>query len=309
MGKDLWTRTGNLRAELSPKGLLRMTTPASSPDATAHYQITYRIRNIERTDTVRTVDVFASPEEIKRLTRDGYLVRERLFSPEQTALLRQALDDVAAREIEGGIGVSKERRFGGLFLRHLMDKHPAFLELFRFAPTLSVARAVLGPQVQVLPMTARISYPDQPNQETHWHFHQRVIPDPMPPFFARPHVLDVLIYLDEVNDANGPLCVVPGTHHRIQEDIEGDDYEEKPGQVTLRLPAGSAVFIHGALWHRALPTTPAGTVRRLLILPYAASWLKLPSYGVRPENALLQTLLSDADAETRELLGIAEGLY
>ena len=30
-----------------------------------------------------------------------------------------------------------------VFLRHLMDKHPAFLDMLDFAPTLSIARAVL----------------------------------------------------------------------------------------------------------------------------------------------------------------------
>jgi hypothetical protein len=168
---------------------------------------------------------------------------------------------------------------------------------------------MLGPQVQVRPLTGRISYPDQPNQETHWHFHQRIIPSPMPPFLCRPHVIDCLIYLDELNDANGPLCVVPGSHHRIYEELPDENWDDLPGQVTLRLPAGSCVMIHGSLWHRALPTTPQGTVRRLLILPYAASWLKLPSYGVRPKDGLMAALYQDADPETLELLGEPEGLY
>jgi ectoine hydroxylase-related dioxygenase (phytanoyl-CoA dioxygenase family) len=271
------------------------------------HQINYRIHS--HFDPYRQVEVHATPEEIARFVAEGYLVRERLFSPEQTGRLKQALDALAEEEF-GAVEISRSRSFGGLFLRHLMDKKPEFLELFRYAPTLSVARAVLGPQVQVLPMTARISYPDQPNQETEWHFHQRVIPEPLPPFFCRPHVLDCLIYLDELNDANGALCVVPGSHNRTHEDIPADSkWSDLSGQVMLRLPAGSCVMVHGALWHRALPTTPQGTVRRLLILPYAASWLQLPSYGVRPENGLMRPLYVNADQETRELLGVAEGLY
>ncbi len=287
-----------------------MTSFADSPLTLPRHELTYRICSHDRTDPIRRVEVYAGPDELEQFGEQGYLVRERLFSPEQVEALRAALEEVAAREVEGGIvGVSQSRRFGGLFLRHLMDKHPTFLALFRFPPTLSVARAMLGPQVQVLPMTARISYPDQPNQETHWHFHQRVMPDPLPHFFARPHVIDCLIYLDEVNEANGRLCVVPGSHRWIHRELTPDDYAEKPGQVNLTLPAGSCVMIHGGLWHRALPTTPAGTIRRLLILPYSASWLKLPSYGVKPEHGLLETLLPDADTETLELLGVAEGLY
>ena len=230
------------------------TLSEAGTNPTSRHTQHYHIRNHDRAETRRTVEVYATPEEVTHLETQGYLVRENLFSPEQVTSLRSALDEVAAREVEGGIvGLSLSRRFGGLFLRHLMDKHPTFLELFQFAPTLSLARAVLGPQVQVLPLTARISYPDQPNQETHWHFHQRVITDPLPAFFCRPHVLDCLIYLDDINDDNGPVRVVPGTHQRIHEDLPADCFDDLPGQVTLRLSAGSAVLIHGALWHRALP--------------------------------------------------------
>lgn len=254
----------------------------------------------------REIEVHATPEEISDFAEQGYLVRERLFSPEQVEKLRAALDEVAEQERHL---IRQGRDWGGVFLRHLMDKHPAFLELFRFEPLLSVARAVLGPQVQVLPLTGRLSYPDGTGQATPWHHHQRVLPEPMPPFFCRPHVLDALLYLDDADDANGPLCVVPGTHNRIHEEFPGGPHDDFADQIILRVPAGSCILIHGNLWHRALPTTAEGTMRRLLILPYAASWLKLPSYGERPENGLMQVLHKDADQETRELLGVPEGLY
>jgi len=287
-----------------------MNAPDDPIAALPRHTITYRILNNYRADPIRTVDVYASPEEIDFFRKQGYLVREGLLALDQIEELREALDEVTGREIEEGRAkVSTGAGFGGLFLRHLMEKHPAFLDLFRFAPTLSVARAMLGPQVQVLPMTARISYPDQPNQETEWHIHQRVHTEPPAPFFSFPHVLDALIYLDDLNDENGLLSVVPGTHLETHQDVPPKLCEYIPGQVDLRLPAGSIVLIHGNLWHRALPTTPRGTVRRMLILPYAAAWLKLPSYGDRPADGLMQPLYKDADAETRELLGLPEGLY
>lgn len=287
-----------------------MTTVADPIDALPRHTITYRILNNYRADPIREVEVYASPEEIAFFREQGYLVRERLFSAEQVERLRAALQEVADREMQDGlVSVSTGAGFGGLFLRHLMEKHPAFLELFRFAPTLSVARAMLGPQVQVLPMTARVSYPDQPNQQTEWHIHQRVHTEPPAPFFSFPHVLDALIYLDDLNEANGLLSVVPGTHLQTHRDVPKNLCDDVPGQVDLRLPAGSIVLIHGNLWHRALPTTPQGTVRRMLILPYAAAWVKLPSYGARPENGLMRPLYENPDTETRELLGLPEGLY
>ena len=285
-----------------------MATPAIDATATSpgRHTLDYRIRNHDLADPWRRVEVAATPEEIARFARDGFLVRERLLNDEHTAHLRQALDEVAGAELGGGATINRSSRFGGLFLRHLMDKHEAFLGMLKFPPLLSVARAVLGPQVALRGYSARISYPDEPNQETHWHFHQRLIPDPLPPFFTRPQTIEALLYLDGATDANGPLCVMPGSHQRIEEDLAAERYDDLPGQVTLRLPPGSAVFLHGSTWHRAMPNTPAGEVRRLLIVGYGPTWLKSSIYGQKPAHGLTERLLTDdPNQETKELLGVA----
>src|SRR5579859_2919615 len=127
------------------------------------HRLTFRIRNHDLKDPVRTVDVLATPEEIRQIVEKGYLVREKMFTGEGLERLRRALDEVEAKEKDihaMGEGMNRSRNYGGLFLRHLMDKHPVFLELLKFQPILSVARALIGPQVQVRGMTARISYPN-----------------------------------------------------------------------------------------------------------------------------------------------------
>lgn len=223
-----------------------MAVPFNESSIPGHHTIRYRVRDDHKGNPEREVEVLATPEEIQAFVRDGYLVRERLIPMQHVERLRQAFDEVVARddrlETKGG------KRFGGVFMRHMMDKHPAFLEFLDFPPAVSVARALFGPFVQSRGFTGRVCYPDAPEQETVWHFHQRLVPDPLPPMFSRPQSLDVLIYLDDIDDLNGPLCVLPGSHQWMEEDLSVNDFEEKPGQVILRLPAGSCVMAHGALW-------------------------------------------------------------
>jgi hypothetical protein len=270
------------------------------------HTLRYRTRDGHRNFPEREVEVLATPDEVQAFVRDGYLVRERLLPMAEVERLRAALTEVI--EADGGhIERGGSKAFGGIFLRHLMDKHPDFLSLLTFAPTLSFARALFGPAVQVRGSTARVCYPDTPGQETEWHFHQRVIPDPLPPMMAMPHTLDALIYLDDTNERNGPLRVVPGSHRWLDRDLPAEEFGDVPRQVTLSLPAGSVVLTHGLLWHRALPTRPDGTIRRMLILGYGPAWQKASVYGVKPADGLTARLLAnpDCDAETRELLGVA----
>jgi ectoine hydroxylase-related dioxygenase (phytanoyl-CoA dioxygenase family) len=278
--------------------------PTNATDS--NFSLSYRIRNdrVDR-DPPRQVQVHASREQLQTLVENGFLVRERLIAGEALEELRRACDEIEAEE--AGRSVEGEG-FGGLFVRNVLDRHPTFLKMLRFEPTLSVARAVLGPQVQVHASVLRISYPEMQNQRVQWHFHQRVVPDPVPPFFFRPVVLDNLIYLDDITLESGPLVVMPRTHTR-DEDLPQGDHSDKPGQVLVTVPAGSCVTSHSSLWHKAMATQPGSHKRRLLIWGYSPVWMKSidrPSAGAG--RGLSDTLVEGADEETRELLGLA-GFY
>ena len=253
--------------------------------------------------TTRTISMHASPEEIQHFVEQGFLYRDQLFPAGLVSRLRLALDEVAEMERTRGNADSTDARFGGLFIRHLYDKHPAFPELIDYPPMVSVARALLGPAVQSR-LSARISVPGQLNQQTQWHYHQAlVMPDPAPPLANFPHSIDILVYLDDVTEANGPLALVPGSH-RFGREIAEDDYSDKPDQKTLCLTAGDGVFIHNNLWHRGLPTRPDGTLRRLLAFSYSPVWLKNVNDGAPPADGLTKSLHTSKDREIRELLGL-----
>ena len=140
-------------------------------------------------------------------------------------------------------------------------------------------------------------------QDTPWHQHLRVIPDPLPRWFSQPHAVDCLIYLDELNEDSGGISLVPGSHRWLDKEPPKLTYQPVPGERTLVLPAGSMVIIRSNLWHRALPIRSGR--RRMLILAYTPCWLReSPHGGSPPINGLTKTLLDTEDPEIRELLGI-----
>ena len=199
--------------------------------------------------TSNSDEPIVTQEQIKHLSDEGYLVRERLVQGELLTRLRDAVDELTVQE-KSHHSVEKYG-IGGLFIRNLLDRHETFHELLNYAPTLSLAREILGYRLQVHALFLRVTYPEHKNQEVAWHFHQRLNRELNSKQRFQPIVLDNLIYLDDVTVENGPLCVLPKSH-LWQEPPPNKDFSDKEGQVILTLPAGSCVSLQGSTLHRAL---------------------------------------------------------
>ena len=265
------------------------------------YQILNR-HQLSPDENHRDITVHATPEELTAFEKTGYLIRERMFTGEHLQKLRASTDRLFANEVDLDERKTRERSWGAI-LRYLEDKDPVFLDLIQYEPILSVARAMMGPMVRLRGLSARISWPGEEVQSTPIHQHLRVNTLPRPPWFSEPHVLDALIYLDDLDDDTGPVSVVPGSHRWTDREPPYQHYEPLEDEVVLRLPAGSAVLMHGNVWHRAYPTLRAR--RRMLILGYTPCWLRRSPHGSPPEVRLSDALLEDASEELRELLGAA----
>lgn len=253
-------------------------------------------------DRSREIDVHASAEELKQFEHDGYLVRDRLFQGQELKDLQDALDRLEECEKSRFKENPDQERSWGHIPRHLMDKDPVFLGLLKYPPVLSVARAMMGPLVRLRGLSARISYPGPVLHETPWHQHMRVISKPLPPWFSRPHGLDALIYLDDLNDQTGGVSIVPGSHNWLDKEPPNGSYEPVEGELKLQVKAGGVVMIHSNLWHRGLPTL--GAKRRMLIFSFTPTWMrKSPHGGSAPEDGLTQDVLQGDDEEARILLG------
>ena len=266
------------------------------------HKVSYEILNKhDRAGGLREIDVDATESELASLQRDGYLLREQLFTGAALERLRTGVDRLVEKEWDQHRNKEIGERSWGIILRYLMDKDPVFLELLKFPPILSVAKAMLGPLIRLRGLSARVTFPGAERQETPLHQHLRVLTKPLPPWFAPPHSMDALIYLDDLNDDTGTVSLVPGSHAWVDRQPP-ETYEPVEGELELRPKAGDAVLMHSNLWHRGGPTLAAK--RRMLILSYQPTWFRGSPYGVQAADGLTKELLKEADEETKMLLGI-----
>lgn len=273
------------------------------PQSQPSHVINYRILDAKQALPKRRVTVHASRDEIGQLVEEGYLVRRSLVSQPQIMRFRSAVAEVLAHR-EKDEPDSLDFCFGSPYLRYLIDKHKEFLSLFKLRSTLSIAQAVLGPQVRFEEVTARVTDLSTQSSSTPWHIHLRVVPEPLPPFFAYPHAIDCLLYLDRVEEDSGSLCVLPGSHRSTSDTYAADDFDTKADEQILTFNAGDCLVMHANLWHRALPSQRQSGLRRIVIFGYSPSWLSGEERGSsRPTTETLARFRHHHNSTVRELAG------
>jgi Phytanoyl-CoA dioxygenase (PhyH) len=251
---------------------------------------------------VRTVETTASDGELDALVRSGYLVIRGLVDGDTAATLAEGVLRLASAE--AGQPGSEYLEGESIYIRGLLDKDPVFHPLVRLEPALSIARSLLGPQVWI-DLEARLNYAGCAGVAVPWHGHLPVIPDPQPAWFCYPHQVHCLVYLDRITEAEGALCLLPGSHTDPDVQIPLGDGSSKDGEVRLFFQPGDAVLVHGNLWHRTAPSRQHAGYRRLLLLGYVPAWIRndIGDRGVRAARPLRADLALAGDSEMRELLG------
>jgi hypothetical protein len=264
------------------------------------------------------LDVLASEEELEQLAARGFLVRPGLLSAAGIERLGAALAELAAHDnVE--LGTTQRASipssvFGAWGPRWLMERHPAFIELWYWQPLLSVVRAMLGPMVRVRHCQARVSWPsDQTTlrNDAPWHHHVVRVPKPLPPFWAYPHRFDTLIYLDPLDADNGELALVPGSHLLLHTELVPKALPADTEAELVTGAAGTCVIMHRQMWHRAMPNALSGGQRRMILIQWAPVEGRSSPKGreTKPKGEascvtkLLREAVAHGDGETLELLG------
>ena len=192
-----------------------------------------------------------SREQIERFERQGFVLLPGLFSPREVEVLRAALAPVFAADDPANV-----REKGSGEVRTAMGLHKrsaAYASLVRHPRLLGPAFQLLGEGLyaQQVKVNLKAAFEGEAWQ---WHYdfathhHEDGVPEPL--------ALNLHVFLDEVNQFNGPLYFIPGSHAEGPAPCTLDEVSTSyPLWVVERESVARLVEAHGI----TAATGPAGT--------------------------------------------------
>lgn len=251
-----------------------------------------------------------SNEQIERYRQDGYLFLPAALSDAAIAQLQTALPPLFAQDTQRRIleadGVTVRSHYGA------HADHPQCAALVRDRQVLHPARQLVGDDVYVyqFKINSKLAFGGE-----HWAWHQDFIYWQREDGVPAPRMVTVAVFLDEVNEFNGPLVLVPGSHAAGVIDVDArkampDAYVDSPdwvaslaadikysvprdavaalasrrGLVAPKGPRGSLLFFHPNLVHASAANI--SPFNRIVALATYNSVHNLPVHGNRRPDFL-----------------------
>lgn len=256
--------------------------------------------------------------------QDGFLLMPDLFNQEEVAYLfdamqamREEFTHAGRKEVIAEPGSGEVR---SIFNVHRLNT--IFANLVRDPRVLNVAREILGSEVYI--HQSRINYkPGFTGKEFYWHsdFETWHSEDGMPAMRA----LSCSILLTDNSDCNGPLMLIPGSHHHYVScmgETPDENYKTSlkkqdvgvPDQILLRYladmggikscagKAGSVVFFDCNTMHGSNGNiTPYPRSNVFFVYNSIANQLELPKGGLTPRPEFVAAREGIASLAPQEL--------
>jgi ectoine hydroxylase len=164
-----------------------------------------------------------STAQLEQFDRDGYLFFPGLFSPEETRVLTDAVPDLCSRHEAYNVREKDSEAVRTNFAAHLYSE--PFARLARHPRMIEPVEALLGEKLYMhqFKINGKMAF-----EGDVWQWHQDygtwLNDDLMPSERA----MNVAIFLDDVNEFNGPLMFIPGSHRKgvlqAQHDLRTTSY-------------------------------------------------------------------------------------
>ena len=205
-------------------------------------------------------------EQIDQFNRDGYLFFPSHFKPEEVKTLTEAVPEIYARREAYNVRERGSDAVRTNFAAHMYSK--PFAKLARHPRMVQPIEELFGEQLYMhqFKINGKMAF-----EGDVWQWHQDYgtwLNDDMMP---EPRAMNVAIFLDEVNEFNGPLIFIPGSHRDGVVDASHDTTTTSyplwtvnnqlitqlvqragglnGGIISPKGPPGSMMLFHGCLLH------------------------------------------------------------
>ena len=207
-----------------------------------------------------------SQAQIEQFDREGYLFFPSLFTPDETQRLNDAVPELYSRRDDYNVREKGKDAVRTNFAAHLYSE--PFAKLARHPRMIEPVEALLSEKLYMhqFKINGKMAF-----EGDVWQWHQDygtwLNDDLMPTERA----MNVAIFLDDVNEYNGPLMFIPGSHKKGVVDAKHDltttsyplwtvDHDlirqlvnraggKEGGIVSPKGPAGSMILFHSCLVH------------------------------------------------------------
>jgi ectoine hydroxylase len=207
-----------------------------------------------------------TPQQLEQFDRDGYLFFPALFSPEEMAPLLEEVPRLYERREAYNVREKGKDAVRTNFAAHMYSK--PFARLARHPRMVEPVEDLFGEKLYMhqFKINGKMAF-----EGDVWQWHQDygtwLNDDLMPTERA----MNVAIFLDDVNEFNGPLMFIPGSHKKgvvqAKHDLSTTSYPlwtvdneliaalveraggKNGGIVSPKGPAGSMILFHSCLVH------------------------------------------------------------
>ena len=203
-----------------------------------------------------------SPEQIAQFDREGYLFFPGLFSPDETRVLTDAVPDLYARREAYNVREKGSDAVRTNFAAHLYSE--PFARLGRHPRMTEPVQDLFGGEqlyMHQFKINGKMAF-----EGDVWQWHQDYGTWTNDDLMPEARAMNVAIFLDEVNEFNGPLMFIPGSHTlgvlEAGHDTKTTSYPlwtidhatitklvARGGLVAPKGPPGSMILFHGCLVH------------------------------------------------------------
>lgn len=206
----------------------------------------------------------STPQRIKHLEIEGYVLLPDLLAPDQIASIKAELDRLPTTPTDYS---DNQRGYSNV----QWSDSPHAIDVIALPATIDFLTTLFGDELICTSCTFALSRPGHPGIAIHT--------DAQPYGSAifglqasAPRLVRVLYYLDDLTPERAPLKVIPHSHLSLHAD--GNPYKRylsHPEEVMVTCQAGSAAIINQNVFHANYPNRSQED-RRLLAIAYRPAW-------------------------------------